>query len=89
MSHTPNRGPFYKSPTGRELLEAYQAMTAAITSGQPLSGDGPPEDGVTGLGEVTKFYQNRTAAANEAVLYVNTDPASPSVAPVWRGLLQV
>ncbi len=85
----PNRGPFYHSPTSAEILAAYQAMSDAITSGQALHGDGPPTDGVTGLGETSKSYQNDSPAADEAVMYVNTDPTTPSTAPVWRGLFMV
>lgn len=88
-AQNPNRGPFYKSPTSAEIMAAYQAMADAITGGQALHGDGPPVDGVTGLGATSKVYQNDSPAADEAVVYVNTDPASPSVAPVWRGLFMV
>lgn len=55
-----------------------------------LHGAGAPEDGVTGLGSATKLYQNdeyNPSVEGEAVLYVNIDPATPSIAPVWRGLL--
>lgn len=71
---------FYHSPTSAQLLVAQQEM---------LHGDGPPVDGVTGLGSTRKVYQNDSpdVDAGEAVMYVNTDPASPSVAPAWHGLL--
>lgn len=71
---------FYHSPTAAQLLEAQQEF---------LHGDGPPTDGVTGLGETKKVYQNDSADQNagEAVLYVNIDPTSPSAAPVWRGVM--
>jgi hypothetical protein len=73
---------FYHSPTSRELMEA-------AASAGTLHGDGPPTDGVTGLGETQKLYQNDSSDYNagEAVLYVNIDPTSPSEAPVWRGVV--
>lgn len=71
---------FYHSPTAAQILEAQQEM---------LHGNGPPVDGVTGLGETKKTYQNDTPDFNagEAVLYVNIDEASPSTDPVWRGVM--
>lgn len=91
MSHTPNRGPFYKSPTGRELLEAYQAMADAVVAAQNaatiLRGNGPPVNGVTGLGSTMKLYQNDNPAEDEAGFYMNIDPNTPSTAPDWRGIV--
>ena len=52
-----------------------------------LHGNGAPEDGVTGLNSSMKIYQNDTPSDDEAVLYVNTDPASPSTNPQWRGVI--
>lgn len=71
---------FYHSPTSAQLLAAQEEF---------LHGDGPPTDGVTGLGETKKVYQNDSADYNaaEAVLYVNIDPTSPSEAPAWRGVV--
>jgi hypothetical protein len=88
MSHTPNRGPFYRSPTSAEVIASYQAMTDALLASSGgaaiVHGDGPPVDGVTGVGAASRQYIHDSPDPGEATLYLNVGTLE---APVWSGVV--
>lgn len=61
MTHTPNRGPFYKAPRAAAVLAAYQAMVDAIEAAGGVSvwrdGAGVPDNG---LGNEGDYYLRTT-----------------------------
>lgn len=87
MSHTPNRGPFYKSPSAAQVIAAYQAMVDAIeAAGEasaallPLHGNGAPTDGVTGVNLSSRMYVDD----DTGIMYLNQGSLA---VPEWHGVI--